>query len=183
LHRIHGVIRIRPPTLLWMTLLGKLTVHQLVHIYEARRFTMDPPPDTIPTSSPLLSFPSVCFAFSFLLFYHRNSLGAILYYPDSDLCWDDVSELRPPTGLLFNLQMTWVWRCTVELCWQGTDEEFGEKPVPVPPCPSKIHTDWPRLSRLQAGNLPPEPWHGLDSDLIFDVVTYFSWCLLLYNVS
>jgi hypothetical protein len=32
----------------------------------------------------------------------------------------------------------WVCRVTVKWYWQGKTEELGEKPVPVPPCPSQI---------------------------------------------
>jgi hypothetical protein len=42
-----------------------------------------------------------------------------------------VSILRIP-------QMIWVWRATMEWYWQGKTEELGEKPVPVPLCPSQI---------------------------------------------
>jgi hypothetical protein len=48
--------------------------------------------------------------------------------------WDYVSELRPLTYILFVLQMTWVWRATVEWYWQ----EKTEKLVPVPLCPPLI---------------------------------------------
>jgi hypothetical protein len=47
-----------------------------------------------------------------------------------------VSELRPPTGLLFISQ---VISACLELRWNDIDggrEEVGEKPVPVSLCPS-----------------------------------------------
>jgi hypothetical protein len=52
--------------------------------------------------------------------------------------WDCVSELQPPTGLLFIPQMIWVWGATVEWHWQEKNEGLGEKPVPVPLCPPQI---------------------------------------------
>jgi hypothetical protein len=47
----------------------------------------------------------------------------------------DVSELRPPTGLLFIPHDVWIRRAVVEYYWQGKPEELGENPVPVPLCP------------------------------------------------
>jgi hypothetical protein len=47
--------------------------------------------------------------------------------------------LVPKRGCLLRIpQMTSVWRATVEWYWQGKTEEVGEKPVPVPLCPSQI---------------------------------------------
>jgi len=44
--------------------------------------------------------------------------------------WDYVSELRPPTGLLFIPQDDiWVWRATVEWYWQGKPKN-SEKNLP-----------------------------------------------------
>jgi hypothetical protein len=52
---------------------------------------------------------------------------------------DDVSELQPPTGLLFILQVIYEFG---EPRWNDTDrgktEELGEKPVPVPLRPPQI---------------------------------------------
>jgi hypothetical protein len=53
--------------------------------------------------------------------------------------WDYVSELRPPTGLLFIPQMTGEYR---ELRWNDIDggkpKKIEEKPVPVPISPPQI---------------------------------------------
>jgi hypothetical protein len=49
--------------------------------------------------------------------------------------WDYISELRPPTGLLFILRWYIKNRVMVEWYWQGKTEELGEKYVPVPLCP------------------------------------------------
>jgi hypothetical protein len=49
--------------------------------------------------------------------------------------WDCVSELPPPMGLLFIPQTIYEYGVPVQLYWQGTTEEFGEKSVPVPICP------------------------------------------------
>jgi hypothetical protein len=35
-------------------------------------------------------------------------------------------------------RLIWVWRATVEWCWQGKTRELGNKPVPVPLCPTQI---------------------------------------------
>jgi hypothetical protein len=55
------------------------------------------------------------------------------------LGWDYVSELRPPTGLLFIPQIIYEYG---EPWWNDIDSEkpnkFGEKPVPVPLCPPQI---------------------------------------------
>jgi hypothetical protein len=46
---------------------------------------------------------------------------------------------------------------TVELYWKGKTEGLGEKPVPVPLCPSQIPLDWPGREpgppRWEAGDL------------------------------
>jgi hypothetical protein len=56
------------------------------------------------------------------------------------LGWDYVSELRPPTGLLFIPQIIYEYG---EPWWNDIDSEkpkkkLGEKPVPVPLCPPQI---------------------------------------------
>jgi hypothetical protein len=47
--------------------------------------------------------------------------------------WDcvSVSLVHPPDYI-------WVWRATVEWYWQEKTEELGEKPFPVPLCPSQF---------------------------------------------
>jgi hypothetical protein len=52
--------------------------------------------------------------------------------------WDYVSELQPPTSLLFIPKMIWVWRATAEWYWHGKTTHLGEKPVSVPLCPAHI---------------------------------------------
>jgi hypothetical protein len=47
--------------------------------------------------------------------------------------WDYVSELRPPTGLLFTSR----WYMSMEPWWHDAGD-LGEKPVPVPLCPPQI---------------------------------------------
>jgi hypothetical protein len=51
--------------------------------------------------------------------------------------WDYVSELRPPTGLLF-IPKIYEYRATVGWYSQVKTEEFGEKPAPVLLCPPQI---------------------------------------------
>jgi hypothetical protein len=54
----------------------------------------------------------------------------------------------------------------VEWNWQGKTEVLGGKPVLVPLC--QPHIDWPGIKpgppRREAGDWPPEPWHGQYSD-------------------
>jgi hypothetical protein len=45
----------------------------------------------------------------------------------------------------------WVWRATVQWYWQGKTEERGEKPVPVPLCPTQIPHEL-------TGHEPKPPW-------------------------
>jgi hypothetical protein len=51
---------------------------------------------------------------------------------------ETMSELRPPAGLLFILQVIWSRSATAEWYWQGKTEYIGEKPVPVPLCTPQI---------------------------------------------
>jgi hypothetical protein len=64
-----------------------------------------------------------------------TSYGQIHVHVDG---WDDVSELRPPTGLLFITQIMYEHG---EPRWDDIDtgtEELGERPVPVPLCLPQI---------------------------------------------
>jgi hypothetical protein len=52
---------------------------------------------------------------------------------------DYVSELRPPTVLFFiHADDVWVWRATMEWCWQWKPGGLLEKPVLLPLCQPQI---------------------------------------------
>jgi hypothetical protein len=72
--------------------------------------------------------------------------------------WDYVSELRPPTGLLF-IPVT-IYCMSMEprgMILTGKDEEFGEKPVPVPlllpQIPHGLTQAWTRSSAVRGRRL------------------------------
>jgi hypothetical protein len=89
--------------------------------------------------------------------------------------WDYVSELRPKTDLLFFPQMIYEYAALVEWWyWQGKIEELGEKPVPVPLCPSQIPHGLTRArTRASAvgGRWLSEPWHSPSILLFLDLVS------------
>jgi hypothetical protein len=77
-------------------------------------------------------------SFHYCYMTNLNITSIRMFFPwrwggSSTLAWMPtyVSILRIP-------QMVWVWRATVEWYWQGTTEELGEKPFPVPLCPPQI---------------------------------------------
>jgi hypothetical protein len=80
--------------------------------------------------------------------------------------WDDVSELRPPMGLLYIHQMIYEYG---QPQWKGTDQvnpkKLREEPIIVPLFPPKCHMDRPGQepgpSLREAGAYSPDPWHVL----------------------
>ena len=57
------------------------------------------------------------------------------------------------------------YRAMVEWYWQGKTEVLGGKPLTtVPLVHHKFHADWPGIEhgppRWEAGDWPPEQWHG-----------------------
>jgi hypothetical protein len=44
--------------------------------------------------------------------------------------WDYISEMRPPTGILFVPQMTYEYEATVEWYWQG-NTKTSKKTCPI----------------------------------------------------
>jgi hypothetical protein len=49
--------------------------------------------------------------------------------------WNCLSTAATNRPLAHPQDATWVWKATVEWCWQGKTEELGGKPVPVTLCP------------------------------------------------
>jgi hypothetical protein len=98
--------------------------------------------------------------------------------------WDDISELRPPAGLLFIPQMIYVYDGPR---WheidRGKNEELGEKPVPVPLCQPQIPRGltWARTRAFEQilvyAMLPSEPRYQKYTET--PPLTVFDWSLFV----
>jgi hypothetical protein len=70
------------------------------------------------------------------------------------MAWDEVSELRPPTGLSLIPYMTWEWRDTVELYWQGERKNSEKNLSQSQFVQHKSHTELPGHNPGLRGAIP-----------------------------
>jgi hypothetical protein len=95
----------------------------------------------------------------------------VLVYVDgvTPCLWNAATD-GPTLNSLYDI---WVWRATVEWCWQDKTEELGDKPVPVRLCPPQVpHRQSLARTRtcvVRDRRLTPEPRQGLLSILLLTV--------------
>jgi hypothetical protein len=91
--------------------------------------------------------------------------------------WDNISELRPSTGLLFIPVMVYESGPPVEWYWQRTTEWLRGKPVPVPLCPLQIPHGLTRTrtrtSALRGWRLTP--WAMALTYIWCNIATEINW--------